>query len=373
MFRDSALLRGLLIAAICVPVALFLGTQLATPDDRTSLFWIAIAFSLLLMPVLIRWHHSLLIVCMGLPFIAFFLPGHPSFAFLLGGISLFISIVNQTLSKERPFISCRAVALPLIFLTVVILITAELTGGIHGNAFGSKTLGASRYVAVFGAIMGYFALVAQPVPPKYAKTLAYCFVLSGAVAALHSLLLITGLNIPIVIAFFSDAINNGTGEASLVERYTGLEWAAEAFCGFMIMRFGIRGIFDLHHPWRWLSFIVAFSLGLFGGYRSFVVIFIILFAVQFYFEKLYRSRLFFVFVLAGILASALILPFSDRLPLSVQRSISFLPVQLSPVAREDAFQSLDWRIDVWRLVLAQDVPKYFSSGKATTLTARICI
>jgi hypothetical protein len=363
MFRDSALLRGLLIAAVCVPVALFLGAQLATPDDRASLFWIGLAFSLLLMPVLIRWHHPMLMVCWNLPLVAFFLPGQPSLAIVMAGVSLFISVVSRTLTKQRPFISCPSVSIPLIFLAAVVLITAELTGGIHGSSFGSGTMGASRYLGVLGAIMGYFALVAQPVPLRYAKPLAYLFLLSGAVSVLHPLLTIAGSNFQLLNIFFSQAINNASGESAIVERFTGMEWAAEAFCGFMIMRFGIRGIFDLHHPRRWLSFIVAFCLGLLGGYRSFIVTYFILFMVQFYFEKLFRSRLFFMFVLTGILAGALILPFADQLPLSVQRSISFLPVQVSPVAREDAQITLDWRLDVWRLVLAQDVPKYFLLGK----------
>lgn len=94
-----------------------------------------------------------------------------------------------------------------------------------------------------------------------------------------------------------------------------------------------------------------------------VIIFFIMFMVQAYFERLLRSRLFFGFALGAILAGALILPFAEELPLSVQRSISFLPVKVSPVAREDAAASLDFRLEVWRVVLAEEVPKYLFLGK----------
>jgi O-antigen ligase len=102
---------------------------------------------------------------------------------------------------------------------------------------------------------------------------------------------------------------------------------------------------------------------MFGGYRSLVVIFFILFVFQLYFEKMFRSRLMIGFVLIGILASALILPFADQLPLSVQRSISFLPVQIDPAVREDALESSSWRLEMWQMVLGEEVPKYFLIGK----------
>lgn len=363
MFRESALLRGLLIAAVCLPLALFIGYQLATPEDRSSFFWIGLVFCLLLLPFLIRWHHPLLLICWNLPLILFFLPGQPSVGIVMAAISLSVSIASRTLNKQRPFISCPSVSFPLIFLTAVVLTTAGLTGGIHGNAFGSRTLGASRYLGVLGAIMGYFALVAQPVPPKYAKPLTYVFFLSGTVSVFHTLIEISGSNFEPLNMVFSNAINNASGELSVVERFTGMAWSAGAFCGFMIMRFGIRGIFDVRHPWRWLSFIAAFFLGMLGGYRSLIVLFFILFMVQLYFEKLFRTRLFFGFVLGCFLAGLLILPFAEQLPLSVQRSISFLPVPIDPVAREDAFTTSSWRLEMWRMVLAEDVPKYFLLGK----------
>jgi hypothetical protein len=363
MFRESALLRGLLITGICLPLALFIGYQVATPQDRSSLFWIGLVLCFLVVPFLIRWHHPMLIICWNLPLVAFFLPGQPSLGIVMAAVSLFISVVSRTLTKQTPFISCPSVGIPLIFLAAVVLITAEMTGGIHGNALGSRTLGASRYLGVLGSIMGYFALVAQPVPPKYAKTLAYLFILSRIVAALHSVFLIAGSHFQFLTIFFSNVLNNTSDESALVERFTGLAYTSSAIWGFLLMRFGIRGIFDAHHPWRWLSFIGAIGLGMFGGYRSLVLTFFILFLVQLYFEKLFRSRLFLGFVLGGFLAAVLILPFAEQMPLSVQRSISFLPVTVNPIAQEDASASLDFRLIVWRVVLAEEVPKYLFLGK----------
>ena len=56
------------------------------------------------------------------------------------------------------------------------------------------------------------------------------------------------------------------------------------------------------------------------------------------------------------------MPFVDRLPLSVQRSLSFLPIQVDKVARHDAMSTLDWRFQIWKTVLPE-VPKYLWLGK----------
>src|SRR5690606_31332561 len=53
------------------------------------------------------------------------------------------------------------------------------------------------------------------------------------------------------------------------------------------------------------------------------------------------------------------------LPLAVQRSLSILPVDVDPVAKRDAQGTLDWRLDMWRVVLPE-VPKYLLLGKGYT-------
>ena len=46
----------------------------------------------------------------------------------------------------------------------------------------------------------------------------------------------------------------------------------------------------------------------------------------------------------------------------MQRSLSFLPIQVDKVARHDAMSTLDWRFQIWKTVLPE-VPKYLWLGK----------
>jgi len=74
----------------------------------------------------------------------------------------------------------------------------------------------------------------------------------------------------------------------------------------------------------------------------------------------------FVSIIVGLLCLASVFIFSEQLPWQMQRALSFLPVRVSPMVRQDAQSSLDWRIDMWRGVV-QQVPQYFWKGKGFAL------
>src|SRR5262249_8174204 len=59
---------------------------------------------------------------------------------------------------------------------------------------------------------------------------------------------------------------------------------------------------------------------------------------------------------------ALVVPFSDKLPLSIQRSLTFLPLSLDEEAILSAKGSTDWRLQMWSEVLPL-VPQYLILGK----------
>jgi O-antigen ligase len=93
-------------------------------------------------------------------------------------------------------------------------------------------------------------------------------------------------------------------------------------------------------------------------------IFVVLFTV----EKLWRTRLTFVLLGLGILCGTLLMGFAERLPLSVQRTLSFLPIKIDPMTRQQAESSTEWRLELWKSVLPQ-VPKYLLMGKGYSYNA----
>jgi hypothetical protein len=161
MSKDSSLLSGLLVFGICVPLAVFIGYLLATPLEATSMVFVVMTLFLLLLPILLKWHHEALIITWNLALVAFFVPGSPPVGYLVGGLSLFFTMAKRTLLRQADTIHCPSVSIPLILLAGIVLITAQQTGGIHARALGSDAWGAMRYFYVFGAIVGYFAFVGR--------------------------------------------------------------------------------------------------------------------------------------------------------------------------------------------------------------------
>jgi hypothetical protein len=366
MFREAAPTRGLIISGICLPLALLLGYVLATPDELLSLFWVVLILFLMVLPFLIRHHHTLTIVCWNLPFIAFFLPGKQYVGVVIAGISLLLSILSWTFRKQKElFIPSPATTYPLVFLAMVMFVTMVATGGLHSNIFGSQQWGATRYISIMGAIVAYFAIIAHSISPDRAKMMVSLFLLAGTTWLLFVFFtLIPSLNILLAL-IPTYALQSGpmSDLGFEIERFVGVTYGVQYLCLFMLMRYGIRGLSDWHHPWRALVFVVAFGLGLYGGFRSWVIFFVILFLVQFYFERLFCISSFLMCLAFGLLAAIFIILYSDQLPLPVQRAISFIPgINLDPVARQSAQETLEWRWGMWGAVLPT-VPQYLFLGK----------
>jgi O-antigen ligase len=151
-------------------------------------------------------------------------------------------------------------------------------------------------------------------------------------------------------------------------RLGGFAYGGIGFFVFLLLRYGVRGMLDIRKPWRMGAAALIFVAGLYGGYRSVLVLYVMLVGLQFWIEGLWRTRLFGVVALVGVLSVLLLIPFGRHLPLSVQRTLSVLPIEIDPVARADAEASTQWRLKMWQ-VLRLDIPKYFWLGKGYTASA----
>src|SRR5262249_26364125 len=132
-------------------------------------------------------------------------------------------------------------------------------------------------------------------------------------------------------------------------------------------RYGLRGTLDLRKPWRAGLLLLCFAASLLGGFRSAIIIFGLVCACQFCFEGLLRTRLLLGLILAVVMGGVMLTLWSPKLPLSVQRSLTIVPlIELDPAARADAQASLDWRLDMWKLLLPE-VRRYFFLGRGYAL------
>ena len=352
-----------MIYLVCLPVAVFLGYLLATPDSMTDLMPVVMVVGVLSFPLLVRWHHLLLVASWNTFFITFFLPGQPGLWIVMACLSLSLALLERTLMKRTKFLHVSSISMPLILLTCVVLGTAYLTGGIGGRAFGSEVWGGKRYLGLLGAVIGYFALVARPIPRERALLYVSLYILSGMTAVLGDLAYAAGSRFEALFALFNweVAYLQASTQGSL-RRFASLTFAAQAVYWFLFLRYGIRGLFDLARPHRLVLMGVAFVVGLLGGYRSGTILFVLFCVVQFLSEGLLRSRFLPAFLLVGVLGGAVLIGFTDRMPLSIQRSLSFLPVHVDPVAKLDADGTLNWRLEMWRVVW-KEVPDHLFFGK----------
>jgi hypothetical protein len=362
--------RPWLVWLIVVPLALILGYFLATPDDYVSLGLVGIIVCTLFIPVLLRWHYPILIFSWNALLIPFFVPGRLHLWMFMAFISFGIAVLRRTINKDASFLKASSVTYPLLFLGAVVLLTAKFTGGIGFAALGSGSVGGKKYFFIYSAIVGYFALISQPIPKNRAKFYTGLFFLSGLTAILSNLIYMAGPSfyflyalIPVELAV-DQALASQAGEGLV--RVLGLTFGGMAIFCILLARYGIRGILDLHKPWRMALLLAAGFATLLAGFRSSVVTFALVFALLFFIERLHRTRWLPITIAGLVVIGAALFPFIKKMPFSVQRALSVLPIEVDPAARMSAQGSSEWRLEMWKMMTPQ-IPQYFWKGKGYAL------
>jgi hypothetical protein len=364
MNNTSAVLRSLITFAVIVPLALLFGYLMTGPLDFSALLLIGIVASILAFPLLLRWHYGLLLFSINTSMAIFFLPSHPPMWLGMIPLSFVITILHRALSKDAQFIHVPQVTWPLLFLIAVVCFTAKMTG-MGVRVLGSDVYGGKRYIYLLCGILAYFALVARRIPPERAKWCIGLFFLGGLTNIIGDLLpYVPKWSYFIFWLFPPEGYDLATGLDPDAVRFAGVYRSVGFIVTVMLAIYGIRGIFSAGKYWRMILFCILFPVGLFGGFRTYIVVFGMLFLVQFFLEGLHRTRLFPQLAVAGIVMMIAIIPLTPKLPYSVQRTLSVLPLplQIDPAAQNNAQESWDWRIKIWQGALTQ-VPEYFWLGK----------
>jgi hypothetical protein len=375
MTNAPALFRSLIVYAICLPVAVILGYLLATPLDFTSLGVEVIVLCVLAVPLLLRWHHIMLIAAWNSTAVLFLVPGKPPVWILLAGVSLGLSILRYALNRNLRLLPARSITWPVLFLVAVVLITARLTGGISLRVLGSETHGGKNYITILAAVIGYFAIIGQPIPSRRAGLCVGLFFLGLGTVAIANLAGVINPKFNFLFLVFPvgslDVFteqNSMVGQTGFVPRLFGLAPLGLAVYCLMLARYGIRGVLEATKPWRLGVLCLAVLVSMMGGYRSTSILLILAFALLFYLEGLHRTRLLLPIVLALLVGGCLVTLFAARLPYPIQRSLAFLPIPLDPIVRFDAESSTAWRVQMWKDVLPE-VPRYLLRGKGYSFSA----
>ncbi len=364
MTNPAAAMKMLITYAICIPLAIFVGYLLTNPLDYGTLGFLTFVLAALISPIFIKWHYPILIFGLGCPISLFFLPTRPPLWQAVVVLSLSIAIVERTLSSSRRFISVPTMTVPLMFLLGTILLTMELTGGIGFHQLGSAGGGGKKYVYCFTGIAMFFALVSRGIPKNKRNLYIFLYFFSATLNIFGDIgpmlpqpFNYIGLLIPpSSAAFQSDA------DIRII-RFGLISSGCSAVLFWMLARHGIRGIFFGGNIWRFPAFCFLVMASQLGGFRSVLINFLLIFIILFFLERLHRTKLLFVFLLAGTMACALVVPFAGHLPKVMQRSLAVLPfVNINSEVRMDTEGSTEWRLKIWRALLPQ-IPQYLLLGK----------
>ncbi len=363
-------LGRLIVFAVLIPLAVVLGYLLASPESFMTVAVVGLVLSVLCLPVVLRWHHALLIVSWNAFINVFFLPGQPQLWLLLAAISLGVSILKRTLIPNFRFMSVRPVTLSLLFLALVVIVTAYARGGIGVRALGGGSHGGKGYFYILGAIAGYFALTAHRVPKEKAYLFGFLYFLGSITAAISNLAYYAGPAFYFLFLLFPADLAIAQAAADYTPnsmiRVSGLAPAAIAGCCFLLLRYGIKGMIDFRHWWRPVLFVATLGIGFFSGFRSATVIVGLLAVILFFLEGLHRTRALALVIALSAMFAVVMIPLANKLPLTVQRSLSFLPLPFDQAATSDAAESNQWRIQMWNAVIPQ-IPEYFWLGKGYAL------
>jgi O-antigen ligase len=364
---SASLPQMILFYGLSLLLAVVLGFVLATPAEFLTFLVVAGVLMVLFTPLLLRWHHALLIFSIKATLMVYFLPGQPYLWMLMAVLSFGFAILRRAMEKESNYLHVPPVAYALVALTIVVLVTAKLTGGIGFRVLGSGVYGGKRYYTTLAAVLVYFALVSQRIPLSQAGLFVGVFFLSELTALFSNVAYLLGPKFWYLYAIFPPdlAIHQAATDYIVTEshftRVTGLSWAGHAVFCYMLARYGARDVFG--HPWRLLFILVVMGLTLLGGFRTYVILFALVLMLQFKLERLYRSKIFLIFLIVTALTAMVLLPNVQRLPLAVQRSLSIIPgLKVAPAAAFNAQASSEWRLSMWKLLLAE-LPDHLLLGK----------
>jgi hypothetical protein len=363
MTSASTSLRGLLIYAAILPLALLIGYMMATPLDASSFVIVGLAMFVLSLPLMLKWHRPILFLTWNMTAVLFFVPGRPQVWVGAAFLSFVVVVIQKAMLLQSRPIRVNLVTVPLVFLVTVVFVTAYFTGGVGFRAFGSDVVGGKAYFWILAATLGYFALTAYPLAEEKRRLYLNLFLLGALANAIGSSLDLVAPSFYYIFLLFPVDRLSSSGEGTSIGRYFGLAISGMALFYYLLSRYPIKDLLTFKRALALLLLIFATVIVLGSGYRSHFLLITLVFAAVFYFEGLLRSRFALFFLCAAVVLGGLALPFSTKLPMPIQRTISVVPmIEVSSQARVEAQLSTDWRINMWRVVIPE-IPKYFWLGK----------
>lgn len=375
MTGTSIVPQRLIILGIVLPLAALMGYLLATPDDFRTIGVVGLVAGLISIPLVLKWQHPGLVFSWNAGITLSLLPGNPALWMIMAFVSLAMVLVNTGMDRSVKLAHVPALTWSVLALALVVLATAHFNGGMGVRVLGGSSFGGKKYFIILFAVVGYFALSLQRIPLEKAGFYSGMFILSRLTLIASNLAYFVPALWFLYYLLPTDSAMNQVmagagGFASEISgnRYSGVSFGVMGCSSFMLLRLGVRGVLDLDRPWRLLLYVTLVALSLIGGFRSVLIMQALLFLALFTMEGLWRTRWAVALAIFGVVGFIVIALAAGQLPYSFQRSLSFLPLDISPAVRLDAEMSTEWRLKMWTVLFAE-IPNYLLLGKGFVASA----
>jgi hypothetical protein len=351
---------------VLIPAVLLIGYFIGAPSGVGGYMLIAILLSIMMFPLMMAHHHLILIASWNAAFTFGFLPGLPKVWYLVAFFSLGMTMLARIVHRQ-PLVTYRPLSFAMVFLAAVAILTGFLRGGLGMKALGSDMYGGKAFAYIIIAVIGYFALSSVRIPKRRALLYVALFFFTTLTLILSNVVYLMGQKFWFLYLFVPVDYAIGQAQADFlsteVRRYGGVGFALMGVYFYMLIRYGIRGIFDITRPLRLAVLLLVIAGSLLGGFRSTVILYLLIFVFQFWYEGLLRTKYLWLSLASLVFALSLLYPFARELPVSFQRSLSFMPgLKVDLAARADAEASVEWRLKIWSVLWPQ-VGDYLFLGK----------
>ena len=355
---DSSRFKLVFILVIAFGFALYLGVAAATAQGE-ALAWVAggVFFAVCL---LLGRHVWILIPATlsmrgGINLLPGMIPPWVFMTMVAGGFVLMRMALRRQSLKFRW--TWMETAMLLVALTII---QAMVRNPVGLRALGGDTAGSKPYFIYVFAFAAYFLIIISK-PDfriwKWAVILYLCMgILDGLVQAL-SAVYPSFAQVMVRIysnVSFDEAMGQGIGY-QITERRLGFLGQIGALLGLVACSYWRPlAALAIHKPYRALVAAAGVIGVLLSGFRSLTAMLF----VQFLVGSTIRRRVIDVVVIlicgGTLLAVVTMSGLTRELPFGVQRVLSVLPIDVDPRARDQAENSTQDRIEMWKIALTSD-------------------
>jgi len=251
-----------------------------------------------------------------------------------------------------------------VVLVLLYLVSVYLRNPVGVSALGSDRVGGRPYFNIFIGAVAYWVLARSILSPLAAKILPL-LMLGGSLTTgfLGTLTYYFPSTVPILSQIYTGVTAETYNAGDLRFATTGETTSrkdflmhiggpvALALCSY----FRPLTLINPLHIWRFVAFMTSLGLILFSGFRSVLLAVMVWMMISSYFRggTIDMIRLFFLGAPVLVILVAMQGTVID-LPLSAQRTLSFLPGNWNPIAVSDAKSSTEWRTHMWKTVLTEE-------------------